>query len=133
MTPERERYEQMTAPASWWQRIKRLFVFPPMVRFEPPPPAEPRYLITDRFLPGYPNDVAYLRDLDLPPVMRAAPSLDDLHPAFAEPVIGYMSLSGYTFMRDIDDWWTQICRKPEDLNPKTGVVEVEIRVLRRVQ
>ena len=131
MTPERERYEQMTSPASLWQRLKRLFVFPPMVRFEPPPPAEPQYLISDQKLT--PGQIRVQLAQWRAPVTEIAPSLDDLHPAFAEPVIAYMSLSGYTFMRDIDDWYTQICRKPEDLNPKTGLVEVEIRVLRRIR
>lgn len=62
---------------------------------------------------------------------KIAPSLDNLHPAFAEPVIGYMSQTGYELLHVREHWWTAFCRDRADLSPRAGVVEVEVR-LRRV-
>lgn len=66
-----------------------------------------------------------------PDMATIAPSLDSLHPAFAEPVIGYMSQTGYELLHVRDHWWTAFCRDRADLSPRGGVVEVEVR-LRRV-
>jgi hypothetical protein len=65
------------------------------------------------------------------PACTIAPSLDDLHPAFSEPVTGYMSRTGYELLHVRSGWWTKFCLDRGELNPRGGVVEVEVR-LRRV-
>jgi hypothetical protein len=67
----------------------------------------------------------------LPPACAAASSLDDLHPAFSQPVTGYMSRTGYELLHVRSGWWTKFCLDRTELNPRGGVVEVEVR-LRRV-
>jgi hypothetical protein len=138
MTPERERYEQMTAPASWWQRFKRLFVFPPLPQIDPWGEAGPALDPEGQFIPTEPpTGGSSASPAPWHPmhnsVRQLAPSLDDLHPAFAEPVIGYLSMTGYKLIRDVNDWSTTLCRDQRDINPKAGVVEVEIRVLRVIR
>jgi hypothetical protein len=64
-------------------------------------------------------------------VRTIAPSLDDLHPAFSEPVTGYMSRTGYELLHVRSGWWTKFCLDRGEINPRGGVVEVEVR-LRRV-
>jgi hypothetical protein len=73
-------------------------------------------------------------DVDVPmPVQTIAPSLDDLHPAFSEPVTGYMSRTGYELLYVRENWWTAFCLDRTELNPRGGVVEVEVRLRRVVE
>lgn len=65
-----------------------------------------------------------------PLALTIAPSLDSLHPAFEEPLIGYISKTGYRLFREEPDWHTALYRDQGELNAKGGVVEAEIRVRR---
>ena len=67
---------------------------------------------------------------EAPELHTIAPSLDAVPDSLEKPLIGYLSKNGHRIFSENDDWSTMICRDKADLNPKGGVVEVEIRVLR---
>jgi hypothetical protein len=88
-----------------------------------------------------PKDMDWLERRDpptgpMPPIVEPAdlrtiaPSLDEVPDSLERPLIGYLSKNGHRIFSENDDWSTMICRDRADLNPKGGVVEVEIRVLR---
>lgn len=67
---------------------------------------------------------------EAPELRTIAPSLDAVPDSLERPLIGYLSRSGHRFLAEYPNWWTAVYRDQGDLNPKGGVVEVEIRVLR---
>jgi hypothetical protein len=122
MSIERERYKQMMQPVSLWQSIKRLFVFPPLSRQEAPahPPSG-----------GTSATKAAYRQEPAPRTLRTiAHNFDAVTDSLEQPLIGYLSKTGYRILTEHPDWNTMLYRDSADLNPKGGIVEVEIRVLR---
>lgn len=127
MSIERERYEQMTRPAGWLERFRRLFVFPPLPRQEAPANPPAGGTSADR--------VRLHEDWTLPPLRRSPPIAHQ-----APVILAFMNRHDFEDMKGYPYSRRPVHRLAHDAayqyradGKPTGAVEVEIRLRRIVE